>query len=84
LEELAASDAQAAVLPADAPLQQLPAVHLSAAESARVLQGQQLLRSNVPGPARVRLYDERARFIGIGESDAAGAVQPRRLLRLAP
>jgi tRNA pseudouridine55 synthase len=83
LEELAAGEAQAAVLPPDAPLQGLPAVHLSAAESARVLQGQQVLRSNVQGPARVRLYDERARFIGIGESDAAGAVQPRRLLHLA-
>jgi tRNA pseudouridine55 synthase len=83
LEGLAAGDPRGAVLPPDWPLQGLPAVHLSAAEAARVLQGQQILRGEVSGPARVRLYDERTRFLGIGETDAHGAVHPRRLLHLA-
>ena len=49
LESLAAGDQHAAVLPPDAPLQGLPAVHLSAGESVRVLRGQQVLRGDVPG-----------------------------------
>jgi len=31
----------------------------------------------------VRLYDEAGEFIGIGEADLTGAVQPRRLLNAA-
>jgi hypothetical protein len=32
----------------------------------------------------VRIYDDSGSFLGIGECDAAGAVQPRRLLNLVP
>ncbi len=87
LESLAgpgARDVWSVLLPADWPLGNLPAVHLAAGEAQRVLKGQRVM-AQVPGsPTRVRLYDERARFLGIGAADAAGCVQPRRLLNLTP
>jgi tRNA pseudouridine55 synthase len=71
------------ILPADQPLQHLPAVPLSAAAVSRVLHGQGV---PVPGvapdtgiSARVRLYDHTGAFLGIGESDGLGTVRPRRL-----
>ena len=65
------SRAWAALLPADGPLGDLPAVHLAAGETQRVLKGQRLM-AQVPGPpTRVRLYDETARFLGIGAVDEA-------------
>jgi tRNA pseudouridine55 synthase len=81
----AAGDA-ALVLPSDFPLAHLPAVHLSAPAAERVRHGQSIV---VPGagppaaPARVRLYDAGGTFMGLGERDAQGAVQPRRLLNPA-
>jgi tRNA pseudouridine55 synthase len=86
LEALAAACARDACPPliaVDAPLQSLPAVHLAPAEAERVLKGQRV--SAQPGsPARVRLYDDTGRFLGVGERDASGAVQPRRLFNLPP
>jgi tRNA pseudouridine55 synthase len=73
-----------ALLPADWPLGNLPAVHLTAAEAQRLLKGQRVLTQLPRAASRLRLYDERERFLGIGEADPAGAIQPRRLLNLAP
>ncbi len=72
------------LLPADWPLGHLPAVQLSASQTQRLLHGERVSSAHGPGAGRVRLYDESGRFLGIGEADAAGAVQPRRLLNLAP
>jgi tRNA pseudouridine55 synthase len=83
LEGLAAADPRAALLPPDWPLQGLPAVHLTAAEAARVLQGQRIARPESASVARVRLYDAQQRFLGIGETDPSGGVHPRRLLKSA-
>ena len=69
------------LLPVDWPLKNLPAVHLSADDAARVRHGQA-----VSGPAahvgRVRLYDAAGMFFGIGAVDPSGSVRPRRLLSL--
>jgi len=84
LESLAALRAlgeMPALLPIDRPLGHLPAVHLAPAQARRVSQGQAVTAAHAPREARVRLYDEE-RFFGVGETDAAGAVRPRRLLRL--
>jgi tRNA pseudouridine55 synthase len=70
-----------ALLPADAPLEHLPPVHLGAGEAQQVRHGQPSAAAGAPRNARVRLYDG-ARFFGIGETDAAGVVHPRRLLVL--
>jgi tRNA pseudouridine55 synthase len=82
LESLAQAAAAAPpqLLPADWPLAHLPEVRLSAAEALRVRRGQHVLRAPGAEAARVRLYDETGEFIGIGEADLSGAVQPRRLL----
>ena len=67
------------LLPADYPLRHLPAVQLTAADTARLRHGQVV---PVPGRAaeRLRLYDAEGRFLGIGVAAGAAAVRPRRLL----
>jgi len=73
------------VLPSDWPLGHLPKVSLSGTQVGRVTHGQavnvaaDVANSGLSAAARVRLYDDAGRFLGIGESDAAGNVQPRRL-----
>jgi tRNA pseudouridine55 synthase len=84
LESLAAQRARAepaALLPLDAPLGHLPAVRLEPQRARRLCQGQPVLAPDAPPETRVRLYDDE-RFLGIGETDVAGAVHPRRLMRL--
>jgi tRNA pseudouridine55 synthase len=83
LEALAAMRARGeepSLLPVDRPLGHLPAVHLDPELARRVSQGQAVSVADAPRAARVRLYD-RQEFLGIGETDATGAVHPRRLLR---
>jgi len=94
LESLAHSCAGGAtpqLLPTDWPLARLSAVHLDEAAARRLLQGQRVIApaaanaaATPVSAARVRLYDESGRFLGLGETDARGAIQPRRLLNLAP
>jgi tRNA pseudouridine55 synthase len=67
------------LFPVDRPLGHLPAVHLEPEQARRACQGQALTVAGAPRGARVRLYGEE-RFLGIGETDAAGVVHPRRLL----
>lgn len=74
------------VLPADWPLAHLPKVRLSGLQVSRLMHGQAVPIASadaadlrVSGAARIRLYDEAGRFLGIGESDGGGRVQPRRL-----
>jgi tRNA pseudouridine55 synthase len=83
LTQLVAQGSTPALLPADWPLQGLPAVRLAAAETRRLLQGQRIMSEVSGGPQRVRLYDASARFLGIGDADGHGTVQPRRLLKVA-
>jgi hypothetical protein len=86
LESLAAQRARAeptALLAPDAPLGHLPAVRLEPQRARRLSQGQPVPAPDAPPEARVRLYEDE-RFLGIGETDVAGAVHPRRLIRLGP
>jgi tRNA pseudouridine55 synthase len=82
LEALAA-DPPAALLPADWPLRSLPEVRLAAADAARVRHGQAVQCGADACRARVRIYDEWQRFLGLGETDGTGTLQPRRLLNLS-
>jgi tRNA pseudouridine55 synthase len=82
LESLADTRARGAwpeLLPADWPLAHLPAVRLLPEQARRVCQGQVVSVADAPHGTRVRLYDGED-FFGIGETDGAGAVHPRRLL----
>jgi tRNA pseudouridine55 synthase len=63
----------------DLAIPHLPAVHLSAAATARVMHGQAAAVAADTAPGRVRLYDAQGHFFGIGEADGFGQAQPRRL-----
>lgn len=68
-----------AILPADAPLQHMAAVALELRASGMIRHGQSVGVGDFPAAGRVRLYDVTGAFIGIGESDGAGNVRPKRL-----
>jgi tRNA pseudouridine55 synthase len=67
------------LLSADRGVPHLPEVRLSAPGVHRVTHGQATAVPPEMAPGRVRLYDDRGEFFGIGETDGFGAVQPRRL-----
>jgi tRNA pseudouridine55 synthase len=78
------------VLPADWPLAHLPKVSLTGTHVTRLMHGQAVpippesaeTTPRLDGSARIRLYDGAGRFLGIGELDGGGNVQPRRLFVL--
>ena len=70
------------LLPADAPLAHLPAVHLAAEPAARLLKGQQVDGGPPGSHPRVRIYGSDGAFLGLGASEA-GHVRPRRLLNIS-
>jgi len=67
------------ILPPDQPLGHLSAISLELTDAMRLRHGQAVTVPATGLPCRVRLYDEAGRFLGIGESDGLGSVQPRRL-----
>jgi tRNA U55 pseudouridine synthase TruB len=72
------------ILAADAPLQHMAAVTLDSGSTTRILHGQSVMTEECGTAARVRLYDHHGAFIGIGESDGAGSVRPKRLFSDGP
>jgi tRNA pseudouridine55 synthase len=76
---LACEQGKLELLPADRPLQHLPAVIFEAGQADRIGHGQEVLLVRSPPPGRVRLYDSGKRFLGLGESDGRGQIRPRRL-----
>jgi tRNA pseudouridine55 synthase len=60
-------------------LPQLPAVFLPEAAAARIVLGQAVELHDCGATGRVRVHDNRGRFLGIGEADGSGEVQPRRM-----
>ena len=71
----------AMLLPADAALQEWPAVELSAAEGFYLQNGNPVAAARGQRCGLVRLYVAGGRFIGIGEVTLDGQVAPRRLLK---
>jgi tRNA pseudouridine55 synthase len=87
LESVAAAVADnnpPALLPVDAPLQHMPAVTLDAPATQRLMHGQAVTAAAEIGAGKVRLYDASGAFLGLGESDGAGNVRPRRLFAQEP
>lgn len=70
----------APLLTIDWPLQHLPLVRLDAQQTLRVMRGQQVATHRATAAPRVRIYGADGRFLGVGETDASGALQPRRLI----
>jgi tRNA pseudouridine55 synthase len=63
----------------DLAIPHLPAVQLSADSAGRVQHGQAVSVPAEVAPGRVRLYDAKGHFFGLGEADGFGLVHPRRL-----
>ncbi len=76
---LAALDAR--LLPLDSLLQGEPSVALSRDAAYYLSQGQPVLVAHAPQAGLVRLYDDRRRFLGVGEVQDDGRIAPRRLLK---
>jgi tRNA pseudouridine55 synthase len=79
LQELAQRGAPPPLLPIDAALEHLPAFRLSAADAQRLLKGQRVA-GGAGAATRVRLYGPDGGFLGLGEADGSGGLQPRRLI----
>lgn len=83
LEEAAESGLEAlscSLLATDEALPGWPQVSLAAIEAARISRGQPVTAMPAPPTGMVRLYGDRARFLGIGECLADGRIVPRRLM----
>lgn len=80
LTQQRAAGAPLPLLPLDCALQHLPAQHLNAHDSERCRRGQRV--GATTSGTRVRIYDAQGRFMGLGEADASGGLQPRRLFNL--
>ena len=85
LDEVLAAPVAVTLLPADAALPQLPPVYLDAAQTDRLAHGQAIRTDGQTPVGRTRVYGPGGRFLGIGEVDVMGRLQPRRLFNdLAP
>jgi tRNA pseudouridine55 synthase len=71
------------ILPADWPLEHLPAVRLEAEQAERIRHGQPVaLAAGTGATGKVRLYGPEGGFFGIGEADGRGNVRPKRLFNV--
>jgi tRNA pseudouridine55 synthase len=82
LEEMAEAERLGRLLPMDAMVEGLPAVHLTPEQSDRFLHGQALqFDQSQPGDL-LRVYDGHGRFLGLADGEG-GLVRPRRVMCLA-
>ncbi len=79
-QEGAAARLDALLLPLDSALCHWPAVRLSADAAFYLQQGQAVLVPQAPTEGLVRLYDVSKQFLGVGEIQDDGKVQPKRLV----
>ena len=77
LTALSGEERGACLLAPDALLQSLPAVHLDDEETLKFSHGNPV--SAVVAPGKCRVYSGN-RLLGVGEADASGKVNPRRLV----
>lgn len=66
------------LIAADRALTGLPALELAETAALRLCRGQAVAAPALAS-GRVRLYDERGRFLGLGEADGHGMVRPKRM-----
>ena len=70
------------LLPPDALLAGVQKMSVDAESAYSLRQGQAIWRSKQTLGSTVRLYDEKERFIGIGEVSEDGKIAPKRLVVL--
>ncbi len=81
LDQLDREQARALLRPADVALPHLPEIVLDEQQASRIQQGQKLAGLPVIEEGAVRIYAPQG-FIGIGETDGAGRLRPRRVFNL--
>lgn len=80
LSDFEAGTGAPALLPTDSAIPQLPAMVLSATQTAAIRHGQTVSwGGQATAAGAVRLYDERQQFFGLGTIDIAGILSARRL-----
>jgi tRNA pseudouridine55 synthase len=78
VEAACQAGARPTLIAPDAALPAMPCVHLPEELAGRLAHGQTVPAGGT-ATGKVRLYDARGRFMGLGEADARGQVRPRRL-----
>jgi tRNA pseudouridine55 synthase len=84
VEAVCGSGGLPALIAPDLALPMLAAVIVPQAAALKLAHGQAIAAQAPCEPCRVRLYDERGRFLGLGEADGRGAVHPRRMFAPFP
>lgn len=79
LASISEAEPGSCVLAPDIALGHLPAVSLRPEEIVRIQHGQAVTVPGAPAAPRVRLYGPGGLLLGLGECDARGNVQPRRM-----
>jgi len=69
----------ALLIPVDAALVALPAINLNQEQSWSLRHGNPVRVGQSPGAGYCRIYDEQARFVGVGEALRDGRIAPKRL-----
>ena len=72
---------QSLLLPIDSAIAYLPAVELNADAAHYMMQGQAVWISGKVPNGEMRLFDENARFLGLGFLQDDGKIAPKRLMR---
>ena len=84
LQQLAPADLDAILFPMDRFLAHFARIDLDAAQTGALMNGQPVRTDHSVAPGMARVYAPDGRFLGLGELDAEGELQPRRLIRTAP
>jgi tRNA pseudouridine55 synthase len=72
---------QSLLLPIDSAIAYLPSVMLNPDAAHYLMQGQSVWVSGKIPPGEIRLFDENARFLGLGFLQDDGKIAPKRLMR---
>ncbi len=80
LDAMSLEQRDAALLPPDVLVQELPAVMLDRESAYYLGRGQSVWKPGRIAHGLLRLYEDTGRFLGLGEQDADGKVAPRRLV----
>jgi tRNA pseudouridine55 synthase len=81
LEQVTMEQRDAALLGADAAIEDLPQVTIDDDSTFYLLRGQEVWKSGLSIKGIFRLYSEKGDFLGIGEQTSRGSIAPKRLLR---
>ena len=80
IEGLSEGERDGRLLPTDCLVGNLPRVDLAPDAAFYLRQGQSVWEPKLQNHQRYKMYDEKQRFMGIGEVDAEGKLAPKRLV----